>query len=216
MPRTQGPCRIANLLSELLQIVGQPGFSRIGEVTAAQPVRTALHTAVEIVLIHAIERAAQLRRSARLLGSQFTRCTADLLRKPPEIVGHLLAVADHFVDFLGRRIFGLLASVPRGIQLTHEFAHTIGLLLLPRLQLIRCLRHRIQAAGGVLLLRTAEEISGFTKAISGAASIGGTGALGGSTPHVFVRLAQSIERLLGGLLRGLRSGRAGRLAAALS
>ena len=76
----------------------------------------------------------------------------------------------------------------------------IRLLLLPGRQLIGRLGHRVEAAGGVLLLRAAKQVGGFAQAVGGAAGIGRAGILGGGALHVFVGLAQAVERLLRGLL----------------
>ncbi len=122
---------------------------------------------------------------------------------------------DHFVDFLGGRIFLGLAGGASGVLLRHQVAYAIGLLLLLGGQLIGCLSHRIEAAGGVLLLEAGEQVGRFSQAIGGSAGIGRAGVLGGGAPHVIVGLAQAIERLLGrllaaigGLLGGLLAARA--------
>ena len=86
----------------------------------------------------------------------------------------------------------------------------VGLLLLFRCQLLSRLCHRAEATGGILLLRTTQQIAGFAQTICGAAGIGGAGTLGGCAFHIFVRLVQAVECLLctlltavGRLLRGL-------------
>ncbi len=113
-----------------------------------------------------------------------------------------------------------LAGGASGILLCHQIAHVIGLLLLPGSQLVGGLRHGIEAAGGVLLFQTTEQVGGFAQAIGRAARIGCAGILRDGALHVLVGLAQAVERLLRGLLAavgGLVGGllRVG-LAAALS
>ena len=51
-----GASGFADLLTQLLQVAGEGGFSGIGEAAAAQPIRAALHAGAEIVFVHAIER----------------------------------------------------------------------------------------------------------------------------------------------------------------
>ena len=196
----QGASRVADLLTQLLQIAGEGGFGRIGEVAAAQPIRAALHAGAEIVFVHAVERAAQLGGSRRLRGRELARRVAHLLREARQVVGHLLAIVDHLVDFLGGRVVRLLAGGASGILLRHQVAHVIRLLLLLGRQLIGRLGHRVEAAGGVLLLHAAQQVGGFAQAVGGAAGIGRAGALRGGAPHVVVGLAQAVERLLGRLL----------------
>ena len=99
-----------DLLTQLLQIVGEAGFGRIGEVAAAQPIRTALHAGAEIVFVHAVERAAQLAGRRRLRGRELARRGAHLLREARQVVAHLLAIVDHFVDFLRRK--GTFGGLP--------------------------------------------------------------------------------------------------------
>ena len=103
-----------------------------------------------------------------------------------------------------------LAGGASGILLSHQVAHAIRLLLLPRRQLFGRLGHRVEAAGGVLLLHAAQQVGGFAQAVGGAAGIGRAGILRGGALHVVVGLAQAVERLLGrllaavgGLIRGL-------------
>ena len=133
-------------------------------------------------------------------GRELARCIAQLLGEARQVIGHLLAIVDHFVDFLGGRVIGRLAGGASGILLSHQVAHVIGLLLLPRGQLIGRLGHRVEPAGGVLLLQAAQQVGGFAQAVGGAAGIGRTGILGDGAPHVVVGLTQTVERLLGGLL----------------
>ena len=76
----------------------------------------------------------------------------------------------------------------------------IRLLLLAGGQLIGGLGHRVEATGGVLLLHAAKEVGGLAQAVGGAAGIGCAGILRSGALHVVVGLAQTVERLLGGLL----------------
>ena len=69
---------------------------------------------------------------------------------------HLLAIVHHLVDFARGRIVRLFAGGARRILLRHQIADAIGLLLLLSRQLIGGLRHRVEASGGVLLLRAAQ------------------------------------------------------------
>ncbi len=103
-----------------------------------------------------------------------------------------------------------LAGGARGILAGHQIANMIGLLLLPPSQLFGGLRHRVEAAGGILLLHSAKQVGGFAQAVGGAAGIGRAGILGGGALHVVGGLAQAVERLLRrlpaavcGLVRGL-------------
>jgi hypothetical protein len=93
-----GANRLAHPLPQLLQIVGKRGFGRIGEISAAQPVRAALHPHPEIALVRAIDRASQLRGCRRLRGRKFARRRSELLLEARKIVAHLLAIIDHLVD----------------------------------------------------------------------------------------------------------------------
>ena len=206
----QSASRVADLLAQLLQVAGEGGFERIGEVAGTQPIRAALHASAEIVFVHAFERAPQLAGSRRLRGRELARRGAHLLGEARQVIGHLLAIVDHFVDFLGGRVVRRLAGGASGILLRHQVAHVIRLLLLPGRQLIGRLGHRVEAAGGVLLLHAAKQVGGFAQAVGGAAGIGRAGILGDGAPHVVVGLAQAVERLLGrllaavgGLVRGL-------------
>jgi hypothetical protein len=63
------------------------------------------------------------------------------------------------------------------------------------------------------LFDSAKQIGGFAQAVGGSAGIGRAGILGGGAAHIVAGLAQTIERLLGGLLaaaggliRGLTGG----------
>jgi len=78
-----------------------------------------------------------------------------------QIVGSLLAIVHHLVDFLRSRIDQRLTGCATGILLRHQFSNTIRLLLLASGQLLRGLSHRIYAAGGVLLLQATEQIRGL-------------------------------------------------------
>lgn len=133
--------RIAHLLTQLVQIVRDRRLHGIGKISASQPVRTLLQPGSQIVLIHAIERRAQFRRSSRLRGSQFARSGPKLLREARKIVGHLLAVVNQLVDFLRRRALWLLTGRLRRILLRHQAAYIIRLLFLPLSQLLRRLGH---------------------------------------------------------------------------
>ncbi len=196
----QGASSVAELLTELLQVASEGGFERIGEVSAAQPIRAPLHARTEIVFVHAIERAPQLGGSHRLRGRELARGVAHLLREPRQVIAHPLAIVDHFVNFLGGWVSLLLAGgAIRGL-LSYQVAHVIGLLLLPGRQLLGRSGHRVEAAAGVLLLHAAQQVGGFAQALGGAAGIGRAGILGDGAPHVVVGLAQTVERLLGGLL----------------
>ena len=116
----QGASRVADLLTQLLQIAGESGFHRIGEAAAAQPIRASLQAGAEIVFVHAIERAPQLAGSRRLRGREFARRVAHLLGQARQVIAHLLAIVDHFVDFLWRRILRRLIGGLCGIQLGHK------------------------------------------------------------------------------------------------
>ena len=99
-----GASRVADLLTQFLQVAGEAGFGGIGELAAPQPIRAALHAGAEIVFVHAIERATQLAGSRRLRGRELARRGAHLLGEARQVVGHLLAIVDHLVDFLGGRV----------------------------------------------------------------------------------------------------------------
>jgi hypothetical protein len=71
--------------------------------------------------------------------------------------------------------------------------------------LIGSLSHRFETSRGILLLRSAESVGRLTKTVRGAPRIGRTGVLRSGALHVFVGLAQAIERLLRGLLTAVRS-----------
>jgi hypothetical protein len=159
-----------------------------------------LQASVEFVFVQALQCASQFAGSRRLRGRELARGAAHVLGQMPELIAHLLAIVDHFVNFLGGRIGHLLAAGASGILLSHQIAHFVGLLLLLSSHLLGRLRHLIEAAGGVLLLRSAEQASGLAKAIRRAPGIGRAGILPGGALHVFVSLAQAIERLLCGLL----------------
>lgn len=173
----QCPRRVLQLLAQLLQIAGESGFGLIGKVACAEPVRAALHARIEIGIIHGLESAAQLARCPGLSGGKFSRLIAHLLRKVRQVVGHFLAIVDHFVDVLARRIGWLFARRTSGVDLGHQIAHAISLLFLLRRQLIRSLGHGIEAAGGILLLETAQQIRSFSQPVGRAAGIRGTGTL---------------------------------------
>jgi hypothetical protein len=172
-----GASRVADLSAQLLQVAGKAGFDRIGELSATQPIRAALHAGAEIVFVQAIQRAAQFARSRRLGGREFARSIAHLLGEVRQVIGHLLAIVDHLVDFLGGWAGRLLAGGASGVLPGHQVPHVVGLLLLPRRQLVGRLGHRVEAAGGVLLLRAAQQVCGFAQAVCGAAGVGGAGIL---------------------------------------
>src|ERR1700680_3588219 len=141
----QSASSVADLLTQLSQVAGETGFERIGEVAATQPIRTALQSSAEIVFVHAIDRATQLGRSGWLCRCELTRRRTHLLSEMRQVVGHLLAIVYHFVDFLGRWIVRRLAGGASGSDLSDQVAHMIRLLLLPIRQLIRGLGHRTEA-----------------------------------------------------------------------
>jgi hypothetical protein len=116
----QGARCVADLLTELVQIVGDGGFSLIGEAAAAaHVVRAALQAGAEILLIYSIERAPQLAGGRRLRGREFARGGAHLLSETRQVIGYLLAVIDQFVYFLGGRVARRLAGGARCILVSH-------------------------------------------------------------------------------------------------
>jgi hypothetical protein len=195
--------RVAHLLAQLLQIIGERSFGRIGELPTAQPVRTALHAGSKIVFVHATECAPQLGRRPRLRGRKLARCVADSLRKTRQIIRHLLAIVDHFVDVLSGRIVRLPACGGSGFLLRNQVAHVIRLLLLTSRQLLGRLSHRVETAGRILLLETAKQIGGLTQSVGRTPGIGRAGILRDGAPHIFVGLAQALERPLGSLLTAI-------------
>jgi hypothetical protein len=138
---THGARGVGELLTQLLQIAGEGGFSRVGEVAAAQPIRTALHAGAEVAFVHAINRAAQLSGSRRLGRRELARTSTNLLGEARQVVGHLLAIIDHFVDILGGQRLRLLARCASGRLLRYQVAHAICLLFLPGRQLFGRLSH---------------------------------------------------------------------------
>jgi hypothetical protein len=62
------------------------------------------------------------------------------------------------------------------------------------------LRHRIQAAAGILLLDASQQVGRFAQAIRGSTRIRGARALGCGAAHIVVGLTKTIERALSGLL----------------
>ena len=197
---SHSPSRVAELLAELSQIVGEGGLGGIGEVAAAQPIRAALHAVVEIVLVHAIERATQLAGSRGLGRRELARRGADLLREVRQVVAYLLAIVHHFVDVFSGKVFRPRAGGSRGASFSDYLAHAIGLRFLLRRQLFGGLGHGIETAGGILLLHAAQQVGSFAQAVGGAARIGRAGALGDGALHVFVGLTQTVKRLLSRLL----------------
>ena len=86
----------------------------------------------------------------------------------------------------------------------------IGLLLLLGRQLFGRLRHRVEPARGVLLLRAAQQIGRLAQAVGRTPRIGRTRILRRRALHIVIGLSQAVERLLrrllaaiGGLLCGL-------------
>jgi hypothetical protein len=130
-----------HLLAQLLQIVRKRSFGRIGEIAAAQPIRTALHPHPEIALVRAINRASQLRGSCRLCGSKLTGCRSHLLGEARKIVTRLLTVIHHLVDIRRRRTYRRLAGCASGILLGDQIPHVIGLLFLFGCQLLSRFGH---------------------------------------------------------------------------
>jgi hypothetical protein len=111
-----------------------------------------------------------------------------------------LAIIDHFVYILRSGASRLAASRSGGTLLSDQVSHMIRLLLLAVRQLFGCLRHVVQAARGVLLLCASQQIGSLAQTVCGTARIGRAGGLGRRALHVFVGLAQAVERLLGRLL----------------
>ena len=201
-----GASRVAGLAAQLLQVVGEGRFHRIGKLAATQPIRAPLHAVAEIVLIHAVERGPQLAGSRRLRGREFARRGAHLLGEVRQVIAHLLAIVDHLVDFLGGRVGLRLAGGASGVLPGYQVAHAIRLLLLLCRQSIGRLGHGVETAGGILLLQTAQQVGGFAQAVGGAPGVGRAGLLGGGALHVVVGLAQAVERLLGCLLAAVGAG----------
>lgn len=162
---------IAHLIAELLEIAGQRGFGLIGEVAFAQQVRTALHSRIEVGIVETLQSAAQLAGGVRLSGRELALGVAQLLGEALQIVSRLLAVVDHFVDLRRGDRRGLLAGGTSSVLLVDEIADVVGLLLLASGKLLGILGERVQLPAGILLLETAEKISGLAKAIGGAAGI---------------------------------------------
>lgn len=203
---THGARRVAQLLVELLQIGRQTGLSRIGEIAAAQPVRAALHARVEIVLIHRVERAPQFLGRIRLRRRDFARRVPHLLGEMLQVFRHLLALVHHAVDFLRRRIRRILARLACRVHLRKQIANVIRLLLLCVRELAGFVRHGTDAAAGVLLLRFAQRIGRFAQTIRRTPRIRRVGcSRSRCAPHIFIRLTETIERLLFGLLAIHRS-----------
>jgi hypothetical protein len=159
-----------------------------------------LQASGEIILIHAFERTPQFGGGRGLSGRQLARRTAYLLGEARQIVSHLLAILDQLVDFLGRRILLRLARRASGILLRDQIANLIGSLFLLGRQLLGGLCHRIETTRGVLLLLAAQQIGSFAQTVGRPARVGRIGPLGSGAAHVFVGLAQAVERLLGRLL----------------
>ncbi len=84
----QGARRIADLLTQFVQIVGEGGFGRIGEAAAAAHIiRAALQADAEIAFVHSIKRAPQLAGGRRLRRRELARGRAHLLGEPRQIIG---------------------------------------------------------------------------------------------------------------------------------
>lgn len=141
---------------------------------------------------------------------KLARLRPHLLFQARQFVGYLLAILNHLVEFLRGRILRLLACRASCVELRHQIAYFVGLLLLLSRHLLGVFRHRIETTGGVLLLRSAQESGRFPQTLGRASRVSRTRIRRGRTLHVFVGLAQTIQRLLsrlltavGGLLRGL-------------
>src|ERR1700680_2868481 len=93
----QRPSRVADLLTQFLQVTSETGFERIGAVAAAEVIRAALHAGAKSVVVHAVERAPHLARSSGLRGGKLARLRAHFLSEVRQVVAHALAIADHFV-----------------------------------------------------------------------------------------------------------------------
>ena len=90
--------------------------------------------------------------SRGLRGRQLARRAAHLLSEARQLIGGVLAIAHHLVNFLGRRTGRLPAGVVIGILARNQVAHTVGLRLLLGGELLGGLGQGVEAAGGVLLL----------------------------------------------------------------
>jgi hypothetical protein len=139
---------------------------------------------------------------------KLARLRPHLLFKVRQSVGNLLPILDHLVEFLRGGILRRLARRASRVHLRHQIAYLIGLLLLLSRHLLGFFLHRVEAAGRVLLLRSTQESGRFTQTLGRAARIGSARIRRGGPLHVFVGLAQTIQRLLsrlltavGGLLR---------------
>jgi hypothetical protein len=79
----QRTSRVADLLTQLLQIAGHRCFGRFGDPAATQLIRAELQPCVEIVFVQALERGPQFAGSRRLCGGKLARRAAHLLGEPP-------------------------------------------------------------------------------------------------------------------------------------
>jgi hypothetical protein len=163
--RTERTRGIADLLAELLQIVGNVAFGFIGELAGAQQIGTALHARIDVVIVQAFERAAQFGGSTGLRGAEFARLAAHLLREMGKIIRGVLAVADHLVDIRHRRLLWLLVGGACCVHIADDVAHLIRLLLLAVGEFLCLLSHLAELARGVLLFDTTEKVGRLTEAI---------------------------------------------------
>ena len=72
--------------TQLLQVAGQGGFGRIGELAGTQLIRAPLQPSAEIVFVHAFERAPQFARCPRLRGRKLASRAAQLLGEARQVV----------------------------------------------------------------------------------------------------------------------------------
>lgn len=210
---TQGFLRITNLVAQILQAGGNLllGIGRIRIHAAAQPVSAFLDAILGVIRVEVAESVAQFAGGGALVGGEIALRVAHLLLQLREIVCQALAFISEFLRFLWISlltvtIVGLAETSGEG-RGTWHLAKLLLLIFFLLSEAVSFAGHGIEAAVGVLLLRTAEKILRLAETVCGAARFGAAGL---RAAHVVIRFAQTLQRLryarIGGtLLTGLSS-----------
>jgi hypothetical protein len=197
--------RLAHLIAQTLQAGGDLRFRAVAVRidAAAKPVGRPLQARFEVALVQALERLSQLTGHCALTGIELARGVSHVLLKVRKVVGHALSIVGELLD----------VAPDRSISRTPlELADAIGLALFLGGQTIGLLRNRAETSGGDLRLHPTQQTARLAEAFGGQTRVGRRTRIGCGTPHLFLRLSQTIQRLLRRLLRGPPARVSGRLA----
>jgi len=196
--RAGGLLRLAHLIAQPIQSACNLTLRavRVGIDPLPQPVRRPLHQIRQVILVHAGQCIAEARSRTWLGGRKVSRCIPEATLQLLEITRHLLTRIGQTLPLAFHRT-GLVRCDPpvtSCLPLSCELAHALRLRSFFLSQPLGLATQRVQLAGGLLLLRRAQQVRSFTQPFCCALCC--VRVLRTGTAHGLVSRTQSIERLL--------------------